>query len=240
MYSPWPAEPPVYDSAVTQYRSKSRPFIDVDDGRRDLWTTIISRCIRAKRSRLYKPVNHPGAPLELEYITVTGLHGLKLRISDFYSAMGLVITDTDPYPYQSDPTKRVETTDEKDELHMRMLATYSKWITIAARNHFNDPGDAIPSTACVMYVKTPSSVRPVLSMSADEVPQVSTQSPGPYYAAAVFPNLSGALKNLALQLQQQNLQGFKKELEFLGISPQELAGFDDWHFGHCSEILALL
>ncbi|KAJ7510508.1 hypothetical protein B0H11DRAFT_1191941 [Mycena galericulata] len=257
MYSPRPGPPITYEhpphppisihthfnpyfEQIVHYlesRSKSRPFVDAD-GRRNLWDTVLRRTLRLKQSRCMKQQSQTAnsAP-ELEYITVTGIYGIQLRISDFYSAMGLVITDTDPYPY----TGR-ESRNEKDEIHLKMLATYTRWIDIAAQAHFNAHGDHIPSTACIMYMKNPTPIpnqpaAPILSTSG---PDPGTGTPAQHFIpAAVFPSLSGLLKNEALKIQKQNLQGFLDGLQFLGMSPQELRGFEV-HFGHCAEALALL
>ncbi|KAJ6544659.1 hypothetical protein DFH09DRAFT_1088524 [Mycena vulgaris] len=195
----------------------------------------------SKTSRSMKAKTAYNAHLspELEYITVAGIHGLKMRISDFYSAMGLIITETDPYPYTGK-----ETPLQKDAMHLKMLATYSKWVDIAAKEHFNAYGDDGPSTACIVYVRTAvtSAAYPTATATTVTSPILSTADPAPktnFIPAAVFPSLSGALKHDALRLQQENLQGFLEQLEIIGVSPQELAGFQV-HFGHCAEALALL
>ncbi|KAJ7431463.1 hypothetical protein B0H11DRAFT_2298317 [Mycena galericulata] len=216
-----------------EYRSQSYPFVDAGDGRRDLWNTIIHKCLTSRRSRCEKPRINPNSPVELECITVTGLHGLQLRISDFYSALGLIITETDPYPYNG-----TETSLQKDEIHMKMLATYTKWISISGV-YFNAPKDGVPSATCIMYVKTSTQAVPILSTSeepqADGPPVPQTH----FIPAALFPNLSAMLKDEALKVQQENLQGFMRGLEFLGIAPLVRMGWGS-HFGHCAEALALL
>ncbi|KAJ7481476.1 hypothetical protein FB451DRAFT_129687 [Mycena latifolia] len=216
-----------------EYRSTSRPFVDATDGRRNLWSTVISRCLTTQQSRNAKQTP-PGRPIELEYVTVTGLHGLKLRISDFYTALGLIITETEPYIYHG-----YESDEQIEEIHLKMLATYSKWILIASDAYFRDP----PTTACVMFVKDlqlVSAKRPILSASSEPMPELgSSYAAQTFMPAACFPNLSGVLKSEAVKLQQKNLQGFANGFQLSGKSPQELRGMAV-QYGHCSEGPALL
>ncbi|KAJ6492783.1 hypothetical protein C8R47DRAFT_1270101 [Mycena vitilis] len=74
--------------------SQYRPTRQGSDRRSDLWNVVIKPCLNDKTSRLLRD-NGTTA----NYVTITGTHGLKLRISDVYSALGYVITETDPYTY---------------------------------------------------------------------------------------------------------------------------------------------
>ncbi|KAJ7039677.1 hypothetical protein C8F04DRAFT_298738 [Mycena alexandri] len=109
---------------------------------------------------------------------------------------------------------------------------------ICALGVFNDPNDTIPSTACIMFVNDPAN-NLILGTGGNAS---NAEAKILRIPAAVFPNLSGSLKDAALKLQQQNLAGFHDVLRGVAIegpSPQELLGFEV-HFGHCSEIPALL
>ncbi|KAJ7163906.1 hypothetical protein C8R43DRAFT_257579 [Mycena crocata] len=210
-------------------RSRSYLFVNAAGGREHLWG-LIRKCIASRTTRCLKSsAQHTNSEPELEYVTVTGMHGLKLRISDVHASLGLLITETDPLPVVNG-----ESQNDVKEKHLKMLATYTKWIDIAQAWFTGDPSDVAPSTACLMYTKTTTRVPEiVLTTGGIQRPAYS------YVPIAVFPNLSAHLKSAALKLQQENLQGFKDGLAFAGLSPQELAGYDVL-FGHCAELLALL
>ncbi|KAJ6577487.1 hypothetical protein B0H19DRAFT_1062098 [Mycena capillaripes] len=209
-----------------QERSTSSEFVSKSEGHAQMWP-MLQRCLQSRRMRAtgrFLP-NSRVVEMELDSITVTGLHGLKMRISDFYSALGFIITETDPYKsYTRIPGKNNvvrDTAARKEGIHVSILAHYTKWIDVLSksRDYFID---SAPSTTCIMYHRT-------------AVPG----SEPPFIPAAVFPNLSEAHKDTALRLQQENIQGFVQGLIINGASPRELVGHDV-HFGHCAEVLALL
>ncbi|KAJ7318815.1 hypothetical protein DFH08DRAFT_819706 [Mycena albidolilacea] len=211
-------------------RSHSHPFVDVDEGNKLLWSTVIKGCMDSRRSRCLLP----GSQTELAQVTVKGLHGLKLRIADFYSAL-----ETDPYYFEADQNPNDT---EMEAVHLRMLANYCSWIRIAATSYFVNE-DSAPTTACVIYTTTHQrKVLPILAPTGGAPGAQPVLKPGSgrfRLDAAVFPNLSEYLKDEARKLQEKNLQGFMEGLTFTGLSPlaiQELG----IHWGHCAETLALL
>ncbi|KAJ7911445.1 hypothetical protein B0H13DRAFT_2481391 [Mycena leptocephala] len=199
-------------------RATSPSFVGIDEGHAKLWP-MLQQCLKegySRRLRRTGRIDLNGNPeLELDYITVTGLHGLRMRISDFYSALGFIVSETDPYPYDGN-----ESPARKQDINFALLAHYTKWVDVLSKSPFLK--DSGPTTTCVMYGRT-----------------VVPSSEPPFIPAAVFPNLSGAHKDAALKLQQENIQGFIEGLIINGVSPQQLAGFQV-HFGHCAEVLALL
>jgi hypothetical protein len=155
-------------------------------------------------------------------------------ISDFYSALGefsasssnsrsylgpgFIISETDSYQYHGR-----ETATEKNNIHLKILAFYTKWITNVARSTYfgeNGKDEAGPSTACIVFSPT----QPFQTVA---VP------------CAMFPNLSPAMKAEGRGIQQENLQNFIAGLGINGSSPRELQN-EAVHFGDCAEVLALL
>ncbi|KAF8177080.1 hypothetical protein K438DRAFT_2022360 [Mycena galopus ATCC 62051] len=193
-------------------RSNALPFCGASEGHQNLWRTVLEPSIDEGRSRTYIP----GSKL-LAHVTVKGIHGIPLRIADFYSALGLIITETDPWPFSGR-----ESQDIIKRINHKMLATFMKWIYISARGHFADPP---PNTAS---------------------PEKKLKKHHQRYTmkVAVSPNLSGWLKDDAVKLQQANLshENLERFLRGLGFEePSQLAfKLGEYQWGHCAETLALL
>ncbi|KAJ7703915.1 hypothetical protein B0H17DRAFT_1228098 [Mycena rosella] len=209
-----------------EYRLKSHPFSQIDDRRRTLWQLVVGPCLGQRRSRVDRERGNAA-----EHVTITGMHGLKLRISDIYSALGFTITETDPYPYTNK-----ETPQELDDIHRRILAHYAKWVNVMS-DYFDDRADQMPTTVCIMFKTTHT---PLLLAPPNAIPSQSLATPGPRTHMAVFSNLPMNDKEKGLKLQKQNLEGLIKHLTFSGkLSPMELR----WiaiQFGHCAETLGWL
>ncbi|KAJ7746320.1 hypothetical protein B0H16DRAFT_1557021 [Mycena metata] len=202
-------------------RCVSQPFLSAVQDDRHRIKAFLAKCISKRTSRTMRATGRSGLDgrpeMELDYLTLTGLHGLTLRISDIYSLLGFIITETEPYPENPG-----ETTAQKDANHLAILAHYTKWIDILANSGWWNGTDSFPSSTCIMWVRT-----------------AVNSAEGTFIPMAVFPNLSGSHKYEALHLQQQNIQGFINGLKINGVSPRVLEGVAS-HFGHCAEILALL
>ncbi|KAJ7348071.1 hypothetical protein DFH08DRAFT_808834 [Mycena albidolilacea] len=217
-------QPVQFEYQIVHYleeRCKAVPFASaVDAGRQQLWN-FIKGCLTARSSRYrintgtYWPDGKPRRATAR--ISLTGLHGNVMVISDFYSALGFIISETDSYQYHGR-----ETATEKNNIHLKILAFYTKWITNVARStYFGENGnDAGPSTACIVFSPT----QPFQTVA---VP------------CAMFPNLSPAMKAEGRGIQQENLQNFIAGLGINGSSPRELQN-EAVHFGDCAEVLALL
>ncbi|KAJ6488131.1 hypothetical protein C8R47DRAFT_508313 [Mycena vitilis] len=207
-------------AADPEFCSKSPGHAQIGD--------MIFKCLSARTCRIMVPTKQTlnGQPVKtLYYITVTGRHGLQMRISDFYSLLGFIISETDQYPSYtriegSPHTVRPNSDVELEAIHLSILAHYTKWIDILSKSGWFK--DAAPKTTCIMYNRTP-----VLGSDRAIIP------------AAIFPNLSGVFKDEAVLLQQENMQGFLDGLRIMGVSPQQLKNLSV-HFGHCAEVLALL
>ncbi|KAJ7849689.1 hypothetical protein B0H14DRAFT_3137921 [Mycena olivaceomarginata] len=186
-------------------RCKAVPFANaMDAGRQQLWN-FIKGCLTARSSRYRINTGtywSDGKPRRATArISLTGLHGNVMVISDFYSALGFIISETDSYQYHGR-----ETATEKNNIHLKILAFYTKWITNVARSTYfgeNGKDEAGPSTACIVFSPT----QPFQTVA---VP------------CAMFPNLSPAMKAEGRGIQQENLQNFIAGLGINGSSPREL------------------
>ncbi|KAJ7108052.1 hypothetical protein C8R43DRAFT_962967 [Mycena crocata] len=144
-------------------------------------------------------------------------------ISDFYTVLGLVITETDPYPYHRDLT-----VEQLDEIHRKILAHYAKWINIVQPFFNADPDDVMPTVALPLLLVPPTSSTNIPAHETIQRPMV------------VFPNLSGASKSQGHKLQMQNLNGLIESFKFSGkLSPLQLQWLQH-QFTHCAETLGWL
>ncbi|KAJ7748075.1 hypothetical protein B0H16DRAFT_1849700 [Mycena metata] len=203
---------PTVDEIIHYMELKSHLFNDPEKAK--LWDTVIKPCLDAERSRLV-PRNTGVA----EHVTVPGTYDLKMRISDIYSALGYIVTETDRYQYTEQDLKDPA---RLTQIHHKILGHFGKWVNILS-SKFEQPDDAMPSTVCIMFgppTNPSSSTQPLLM--------------------AVFPNLSGASKKEGLKLQQDNLDGITSGLAFSNkLSPREKLWVEQ-AFGHCSETLGWL
>ncbi|KAJ7038951.1 hypothetical protein C8F04DRAFT_1088044 [Mycena alexandri] len=194
-------------------RLKSLPFGE-DTEKARLWKTIVQPCTVARTSRLLRTTG------VAEHVTVPGAHGLQLRISDVYSALGYIITETDRRSYSAE---ELENPGKLNDIHHKILAHFGKWVNILATHFDEDPNDTMPTTVCIMFGNTTDPL-----------------SSAPPMLMAVFPNLSGAFKDEGLKLQKDNLDGIKPGLRFSNkLSPEQKKWLEK-AFGHCSETLGWL
>ncbi|KAF7371038.1 hypothetical protein MSAN_00738000 [Mycena sanguinolenta] len=151
-------------------------------------------------------------------VKLFGPHGSEMTICDAYSALGYIVAETDRYLYNGNESEA-----QKYSIHLRMLATYGKWISI-----LSSPGgmkDAPPNTACLIYDDSGFPIR-----------------------AAVFPNLAGLRddqgRSNGRQIQQENLQNFFRALgidyNFSLTSPHHKVWKSRRQPWDCAEVLALL
>ncbi|KAJ7108057.1 hypothetical protein C8R43DRAFT_1114134 [Mycena crocata] len=101
----------------------------------------------------------------------------------------------------------------------------------------------MPNTACIMYRKTNAGPKNLLlAPPVDQSQTHTTQSTPPPMRTqtAVYPNLSGPMKDLGLLLQKRNIDGLALGLKFhQTMSPLQMRWFQS-QLGHCSEILGWL
>ncbi|KAJ7249558.1 hypothetical protein B0H12DRAFT_697008 [Mycena haematopus] len=175
---------------------------------------FIKTCVARRTSRFWTGT---GNERRLVSFMLFGRGGTDMKICDLYSALGYIIAETDHYRSHGN-----ETEGQKQSMHMKMLATYSKWILILHRGlKMQDPA---PNTACLIY--DPHSESPI--------------------RAAVFPNLSGSEteKKEGRTMQQENLKNFFDalgvDLDMNKTTPQSKNVGGYTQYGDCAEILALL
>ncbi|KAJ6529016.1 hypothetical protein DFH09DRAFT_1094152 [Mycena vulgaris] len=197
---------------------------------------------RAHRMSRLNRVTPAGVPIPgvAEHVAIQGQHGLKLRISDIYTALGFVITETDPYSYSGG-----ETPQQLDNIHPKILAHYGKWVNILS-GYFDDKKDAMPSTVCIMF-KTTHTPLLLAPPNSDSNPGLQTAPPSHMAGSsrmkiqmAVFPNLSKVLKDAGLTLQKKNLDGLIKQLQFSNRLSVDEVQWIQKQFGHCAETLGWL
>ncbi|KAK7017340.1 hypothetical protein R3P38DRAFT_1322675 [Favolaschia claudopus] len=190
-------------------RVEATPFTD-DVARRTL-LDIVRRCVEEKKSRVLSNSD----PETVASVTVTTRNGVRLEFCDFYSLLGLVITETDPVVFHESPAWK-----EIDLAHHRMLYAFARWMDICARKLFRETA---PPTACL-------------------IPQSSIAGPYKYWLrTAIFPNLAKRHHHAAGRLiQQTNLRNFMPNgPDFGGKSPLQLIG-KNIQFADCSETLPLI
>ncbi|KAK7017345.1 hypothetical protein R3P38DRAFT_3201798 [Favolaschia claudopus] len=201
-------------------RAKS-PRFSGDPARRSVVETLLLPCFNAGTSRLPSE-SDPDAVVS---VTVTLPNGVRAEIGDFYSALGLIITETDPILFAG----RESPSDADVKLAVeKMLVTFGRWMSICAKRFREVP----PTTACVMYMgKSLAAIRPSTS-----------SSPYTYQLrVAIFPNLvHGPYYEAGRAIQKSNINNaFRGGPKFEGKSPMQLKG-TGIQFADCSETLALL
>ncbi|KAJ7825384.1 hypothetical protein B0H14DRAFT_2820655 [Mycena olivaceomarginata] len=166
---------------------------------------------REKRISRVRSQTNPG---HIDYVELYGRSGIQMKICDFYSALGYIISQADPFTY----TGR-ETIEEKRSIHVKMLATYANWIIIVSSRFTDQPA---PSTACVIYEPdnnpVPAAVFP--NLSGDD--QMKKKGRG----------------NQQLNLHEFILQ-LGIDINFATASPREKNG-GKVQFGDCAEINCLI
>nr|GAT59697.1 predicted protein [Mycena chlorophos] len=120
---------------------------------------FIHAAFRTKHTRVVEEQRDTRRPSRrLLSIEVTGSFGLKFRISDIYTLLGYLISETDRYSYTGN-----EENDQLCLIHLKILAFYERWIRQLAQQLISDPSEVAPNTACVMYRKDPRDPRPTSS-----------------------------------------------------------------------------
>jgi hypothetical protein len=104
-----------------------------------------------------------------------------------YLGLGFIISETDSYQYHGR-----ETATEKNNIHLKILAFYTKWITNVARSTYfgeNGKDEAGPSTACIVFsptqpfqtVAVPCAVSELVSSTESRGPGHTTRKPPKFH-----------------------------------------------------------
>ncbi|KZP11642.1 hypothetical protein FIBSPDRAFT_1050572 [Athelia psychrophila] len=179
-----------------------------------LYTNIIAPC-RENSSPFVSVASQPGT---LEYLTVSNGHGSQIPITDFYTAMGWIISIVEPHP----PTRAG---------YQQLLATYARWCHTAWRALF--PRTCVPTTASIKVVSLPA-----LSAST------SPHGPGPgaaFWLSTSLPH--AALKEAARAVREQHMHALFGPLPAAPIWAHAVRHGGAWgrvKWGHCAETLTTM